>query len=156
MNITLVLVILIIVTMGLRGFKKGLVKEVSEILSLGITLFTVLLLLMLYLTFRSKEIKNLLITVIILIIISTCYVLSKLLLKSFKILCKLPLVKYINKLLGIVGGAFEGVLLVWIFYLLNDHNIFGNYSNIIRIQTAASEILTFIYENNYLIKMEII
>ena len=78
---------------------------------------------------------------------------SRLLLRIFKMICRLPFIKYLNKILGIISGGAEGVLLIWIFYLLNEQRLFGSYSDIVKVHTTASELLTLIYEYNYLIKI---
>lgn len=153
MNITLIIVVLIILAMAVRGFRKGFIKEVSEIISFVVVLFTILLLIMLYMTFQNKEIGNLLITLVILLSASFGYFLLKVLLKSLKLLLNLPILKFVNKVMGSVSGIAEGILIVWILYLLNEYNLFGSYSDIIRIHTMGSDLLTFIYENNYLIKV---
>lgn len=153
MNITFVLVILVILAIALRGLNRGLIKVIAEILAVLVFLFTVMLLMMLYLTIQHREVGNILITIGILVSTAVGYCMVKVLLKSVKMICRLPLIKYIDKILGIAGGAIEGILVVWIFYLFNEYGVFGNYSEMIDIHTRSNELLIWIYESNYLLKI---
>ena len=71
---------------------------------------------------------------------------------SLDIISKLPLLKQINKTAGLLAGLVHGLVLVWIFFILLT--VFGSTElGQKAMQTIGeSQILSFIYNNNYLLK----
>ena len=153
MNITLLLIIFIFILAIVHGFKKGFTKEISALISWAVTLFVMSLIIMLYSSFRSSEGKNIIFTIIFLIATSVIYALIRFVFKPAKSIAKLPLFHFFDQLLGIVIGAAEGLVIVWLIYILNESGVLGNLGEIIREDTVRSQILSFIYEYNYLIRI---
>ncbi len=153
MNYTLIIVVLIIILAALHGFKKGMTKELSGLISWAVTLFIMSLIVMLYTSFNDKESKNIIFTVIMLAVVVIIYSVIRLFLKPVKLVAKLPLFKLVDQLLGFVIGTAEGFLIVWLMYVLNESGIFGQFGEMISTDTARSQILSLIYEYNYLIKI---
>lgn len=69
---------------------------------------------------------------------------------SAKVISKLPIVHSLDKLLGIVVGILETVLIVWTIYAFNIFRDLGTLGQVIVDYTRDSKILTCLYENNYL------
>ena len=155
MNVTLIGFIILMLVMVSRGFKKGMVKEITGLISLAVTLFVVSLIIMLYTSFHAEETENMLVTVIILVVVSLIYSLVKVFLKSAKLLSKLPVIKLLDRFLGIFVGAAKGMIILWIIYILNEGNLFGPLTEQIVKDTMNSDILMKIYEYNYLMKLGI-
>lgn len=155
MNVTLIGFIILMLVMVSRGFKKGMVKEITGLISLAVTLFVVSLIIMLYTSFHAEETENMLVTVIILVAVSLIYSLVKIFLKSAKLLSKLPVIKLLDRFLGIFVGAAKGMIILWIIYILNEGNLFGPLTEQIVKDTMNSDILMKIYEYNYLMKLGI-
>lgn len=155
MNVTLIGFIILMLVMVSRGFKKGMVKEITGLISLAVTLFVVSLIIMLYTSFHAEETENMLVTVIILVVVSLIYSLVKIFLKSAKLLSKLPVIKLLDRFLGIFVGAAKGMIILWIIYILNEGNLFGPLTEQIVKDTMNSDILMKIYEYNYLMKLGI-
>ena len=153
MNITLIIVLLIIIIASVHGFKKGITKELSSLISWVVTLFVLSLVIMLYTSFNNNETKNTIFTVIILAVVGIIYSVVRFVLKPAKFIAKLPLFHFLDQLLGLLIGVAEGFLIVWLLYVLNESGIFGVVGEMIRTDTARSEILSLIYEYNYLIKI---
>lgn len=153
MNITLIIVLLIVIISSVHGFKKGITKELSSLISWVVTLFVMSLVIMLYTSFNNSETKNTIFTVIILAVVGIIYSVVRFVLKPAKFIAKLPLFHFLDQLLGLVIGVAEGFLIVWLLYVLNESGIFGVVGEMIRTDTARSEILSLIYEYNYLIKI---
>ena len=153
MNITLIIVLLIIIIASVHGFKKGITKELSSLISWVVTLFVMSLVIMLYTSFNNNETKNTIFTVIILAVVGIIYSVVRFVLKPAKFIAKLPLFHFLDQLLGLLIGVAEGFLIVWLLYVLNESGIFGVVGEMIRTDTARSEILSLIYEYNYLIKI---
>lgn len=153
MNITLIGFIILMLAMVSRGFKKGMVKEITGLISLAVTLFVVSLIIMLYTSFHAEETENMIVTVIILVAVSLIYSLVKIFLKSAKLLSKLPVIKLLDRFLGLFVGAAKGMIILWIIYILNEGNLFGPLTEQIVKDTMNSDILMKIYEYNYLMKL---
>lgn len=152
MNVTLIIVLLIIIFASVHGYKKGITKELSNLISWAVTLFVMSLIIMLYTSFNNNEAKNTIFTVVILIAVAIVYSVVKFVLKPAKFIAKLPLFRFVDQVLGLVIGFAEGFLIVWLLYVLNESGMFGAFGEMISRDTARSEILSLIYEYNYLIK----
>lgn len=153
MNFTLIIIVLILIIAAIHGYKKGITKELSGLISWAVTLFVMALIIMLYTSFNKSEGKNTIFTIIILIVVAMIYSVVRFVLKPAKFIAKLPLFHFLDQMLGLVIGLGEGVLIIWLVYVLNESGIFGQFGEMIRTDTARSEILSLIYEYNYLIKI---
>ena len=153
MNFTLIIVTLIIILSAVHGFKKGMTKELSGLISWAVTLFVMSLIIMLYTSFHANESKNMIFTIIILAVIVIMYSVVKFFLKPVKLVVKLPLFKTLDQILGFITGIAEGFLIVWLMYVLNESGILGEFGEMITADTTKSQILSVIYEYNYLIKI---
>ena len=151
MNFTLIIVTLIIILTAVHGFKKGMAKEVSGLISWAVTLFVMSLVIMLYTSFHANESKNTVFTIIILAAVVIVYSIIKMFLGPVKLVAKLPVFKLLDQILGGFIGIAEGFLIVWLMYVLNEGGIFGEFGEMIIADTAKSQILSLIYEYNYLI-----
>ena len=85
MNFTLIIVVLIIILAAIHGFKKGMLKEVSGLISWAITLFVMSLVIMLYTSFCANQSKNTVFTIIILVAVAVVYSVIKMILKPIKL-----------------------------------------------------------------------
>lgn len=153
MNITLIIVFLIIVLAAVHGFKRGMTKELSSLIAWAVTLFVMSLVIMLYTSFHSGESKNTVFTIIILVVVVSLYSMIRFFLKPIKLIAKLPLFRFLDQMLGLAVGIAEGFLIVWLIYILNESGAFGQFGEMIKNDTLRSEILSYIYKYNYLIKI---
>lgn len=153
MNLTLIIVCFIVIISTIHGYKKGMTKEVAGLISWTVTLFIMSLVIMLYTSFHANENRNIIFTIILLLVVIVIYSVIRIFFKPIKLVVKLPLFKFIDRVLGMVIGIAEGMLIVWLMYVLNESGIFGQFGEMIMADTGKSKILSFIYEYNYLIKI---
>lgn len=153
MNFTLIIVLLIFILSMVHGFKKGMIKEVSGLISWIVTLFVISLIVMLYTSFRANESKNMVFTIILLLAVAVVNGVIRLFLKPVKLAVKLPILKMLDQLAGIVIGMAEGFLIVWLIYVLNESGSFGQIGEMMKADTVRSQILSWIYEYNYLVRI---
>ena len=153
MNFTLVIVVLIVILAAVHGFKKGMIKEISGLISWVVTLFVMSLVIMLYTSFHANENKNTVFTIVILAAVAITYAVIRFFLKPIKLVVKLPLLCFLDQLMGSVVGIAEGILIVWLLYVLNESGILGQFGEMISTDTARSQILSYIYEYNYLARI---
>ena len=74
----------------------------------------------------------------------------KLVFFSAKLISKLPIVHSVDKLLGMIVGALEVILVLWTVYTFIMYFEMGAIGNLIIEYSRDSEILTWLYEHNML------
>lgn len=112
----------IMVICAIRGWKKGFVKMLGEIAASILTfLFVVCLrtwvfesMLVNFLTGNSVLLARIVVCLVTYLIL---FLLLKTIITSLGILSKMPIIRGLNHLLGVVAGAAYGVLLVGILYM---------------------------------------
>ena len=151
-NLTLIVVGIIAVFELIKGFKRGMVKEIAGFIALVITLFVGALLIMLISSFQDGETKNTIIAAILLVAIGLVYGIVNLVLKSVKALAKLPVISVADSVLGLILGAGKAIMIVWIAFLIVSEGFFPSFSAKVMEDVSGSQILTWLYENNFLLK----
>ena len=77
----------------------------------------------------------------------------KLLVYFLDLVSKLPLLKEINKSLGAVLGLLEGFLVLWLLCLLVTAGAGSSSGQVLLGLINESEFLSFVYNNNYLMRV---
>lgn len=72
---------------------------------------------------------------------------------TLDIIANLPILKGFNKFAGLFAGFTEGVIIVWIIFLIITIFIGSETGTKLSELIYQSRILTYIYNNNYLLKM---
>ena len=101
-------------------------------------------------SYYDGEIFNVVIMVLLLCVVGLVRHLLGVVFFSAKVLSKLPIVSWVNKLLGIVFGIFETVLILWTIYTFIMILDLGMVAQIILDNTEESSILAWLYQHNYL------
>jgi len=148
-NITLIVVILLAVYLMSRGYRKGLTKEISGLVALAVAFFVLALVYMLYSSFQAGEVTNVVYSVIFLILSGAVYGVVKFFLNSAKMLSHLPVVHFLDKVLGIAAGAIKTILIVWLFFMFCLENNVGALTEYVRADVANSTILKLICQYNF-------
>ena len=150
MNINLLLpaLLLLAVWRAWRGYKNGFAEEIYRLISLVAALFVLALLLMAVSSFRADDMKNGIISVILLIITGIVLHLFGIVMKSLKAIAKLPIISFLNRLLGLAAGIAEVIVGAWIMYCVIHAFPTGEFGTQIMIWTQESEWLMKLYEAN--------
>ena len=150
MNINLLLpaLLLLAVWPAWRGYKNGFAEEIYRLISLVAALFVLALLLMAVSSFRADDMKNGIISVILLIITGIVLHLFGIIMKSLKAIAKLPIISFLNRLLGLAAGIAEVIVGAWIMYCVIHAFPTGEFGTQIMIWTQESEWLMKLYEAN--------
>ena len=150
MNINLLLpaLLLLAVWRAWRGYKNGFAEEIYRLISLVAALFVLALLLMPVSSFRADDMKNGIISVILLIITGIVLHLFGIIMKSLKAIAKLPIISFLNRLLGLAAGIAEVIVGAWIMYCVIHAFPTGEFGTQIMIWTQESEWLMKLYEAN--------
>lgn len=151
LNFTLIMVVIVMICMVMAGYKKGLTRQISGLVAL-IAAFVILSLgIMLVSSFQNREVTNTVYSVILLTLFGLVYGIVKFLLRSFKLLSNLPILSFLDHVLGIAVGLVKGILIVWIFFLLCEHNYLGELTEYVRADISKSTILKLLYQYNFFI-----
>jgi len=72
---------------------------------------------------------------------------------TLDIVARLPIINGINKIAGLIIGLVEGILIMWVLFLVLTIFINTPIGQSVFTWINESSILTFLYNNNYLLKM---
>lgn len=152
MNINFLLIAVIIFALYkvTDGYKKGMVKEIISLVSMAVLCAVAALIAGGISNYNSGKIFNVIVAVVLLLLVVIAHQLLKVVFFSAKLLSKLPVVHFANKLLGVVFGVFEVILLLWTVYTLVMMMDLGAVEQIIISYTQDSRLLVWLYEHNYL------
>ena len=143
LNLLLIITAVILLCMVVDGYKKGMVRSLISLISLLITCVVLFLLGNALSSYFDGRFFNVIITLLVHHLLNVVFF-------SAKVISKLPIVHSLDKLLGIVVGILETVLIVWTIYAFNIFRDLGTLGQVIVDYTRDSKILTCLYENNYL------
>ena len=111
-NIPFILVLVLLIIRVISAVKNGAVKEICSLISAVVSSVFVLLIAFAIREYFHEARIIFVITIILLVLLLVVYKILQLALTTMKIIAKLPVVGFINKLLGIVIGAVEVVFVV--------------------------------------------
>lgn len=150
MNLLLIAVLAVLIIKIRSGYKRGMVKEVMMLASLIILCITVALITNAMKSYRQGQIFNAVLMALMLTILGAVQFALKPIFFSAKLVVKLPIVSWADKMLGILVGILETVLLLWtldFFVMIMD---MGGISEQILEWTRSNLVLKWFFENNYL------
>lgn len=148
MNILIVILAALVIWRGWRGMKTGLVDELMKLLSLVISLFILSLGILLYTSVKESDTKNIVLSVIMIVLTGIAARLVNLVMKSLSTIAHLPIINILNSLLGIAIGVAEVVVVLWIVYVVIANFDTGEFGRLMMEWTLQSEVLYKIYEMN--------
>ena len=117
----LIIIALIFIWRMTVGFRKGMVQEIISLIAMAVAGVCVLLIFGAIGSYLNREIGKVVQMVIVLLVVCAVYRLIHVLFTSLELISKLPVIKWLDKLLGIVIGAGEAALIVgFIIYFLQS------------------------------------
>lgn len=150
-NILLIIVAIVAVFKMVDGYKKGMIKEIISLISLIILSAVVALLAKGFGSYQKGEIIQVVVAVILLALLGLVHHLLGVIFFSAKLVSKLPVIHFVDKLLGIIFGLVEVICFVWIMDMLVMMLELGAIGDLIVSYTEESQILSWICRYNYLI-----
>lgn len=153
MNIMLIILAVFFLFKIADGYKKGMVKEIISLVTLIIMGIMVMLISRGLQSYMKKEAVGVIIAVVLLALLGIVHHLLGVVFFSAKMITKLPVVHWANKLLGAVFGALEVVFLLQIVYTFIMFFGLGMIGQQILEYTRESVVLTKLYEHNIVAKM---
>lgn len=143
-NILLIILIVIAVWRIWQGFRNGMIHEINRLVSLAAALFVLALAVMIIYGFMEGNMKNVITAVVALVILGIVFHLIKFIMKSLKTLSELPIISFLDKILGMMAGFAEVVIICWIMYTVIQ---------LLPIGAVGDQIMTWTYGNEYLMKL---
>ena len=125
-----------------------MVDEIRLLLSLVITLFVLSLAILLYTSIKENHTKNIVLSVIAILITGIAARLINLIFRSLSAIAELPVISLVNRLCGAAVGAMEAVVGLWIVYIVIGSFDTGVFGSQIAAWTMENEVLTKLYRMN--------
>lgn len=119
--ISLIIIALIFIWRAAAGFRKGMVQEIIPLIAMAVAGFCVILILGAVGSYLNREIGKSVEMAVVLFVVCLVYRLLQVLFTSLELISRLPVIKWMDKLLGIVVGLAEAGLLVGllVYFLKN-------------------------------------
>ncbi|NBH28356.1 CvpA family protein [Lachnospiraceae bacterium] len=119
--ISLIIIALIFIWRAAAGFRKGMVQEIISLIAMAVAGFCVILILGAVGSYLNREIGKSVEMAVVLFVVCLVYRLLQVLFTSLELISRLPVIKWMDKLLGIVVGLAEAGLLVGllVYFLKN-------------------------------------
>lgn len=149
-NFLLLGLIVLAVINVVRGYKKGMVKAIISLVSLVILCVVVTLLAYGISSYNDGNFFHVALMIILLIVLGLVHHLLSVVFFSAKMVTKLPVVHSLDKLLGVLFGFFETILILWTLYTFVMMMDLGVIEEMIVIWTDQNPVLTWLYRYNYL------
>lgn len=149
-NLVLVIVIIILATMAVKGYRKGIFEELLSILSLVMGILGLAIAAAVISSYLTGQMSDMLIGIVFLLLLIIGVQIARFLISPLKFIFKMPIINGVNKLAGFVLGGMEGVLCVWLLFFLMDRFNFGGYQSFMQTQINSNPFLTILHENNYI------
>lgn len=152
-NILVIAAVLVLLWKVTDGYKHGMVKEIISFISLIVLCVIVVLLGSGLQSYMEKKYIGVAIAILLLCILGIVHHLLGLVFFSAKMISKLPVIHWVDKVLGTVTGALETVLLLWTVYVFVMLWGLGPVGQQILQYTQENAILSWLYQNNYLAQL---
>lgn len=152
MNVMLVIVVICVLFKIADGYKKGMVKEIISLVTLTVIGIMVVLISRGLHSYMEKEIVGVIIAVVLLALLGIVHHILGVVLFSAKMIAKLPVVHWANKVLGAVFGALEVILILQIVYVFIMYFGLGMIGQQILEYTKESVVLAKVYQYNIVAK----
>lgn len=150
MNLLLIAAIVVAVLKMRSGFKRGLVKEVIMLVTLFIICTMIALIANGLQSFSQGQTFHAIVMIFFLMFLGAVQFLLKPIFFSAKIVVNLPIVSWLDHLLGLLLGLVESILLLWTLYFFVMIMDMGAISEQILEWTRENALLRWFFENNYL------
>lgn len=111
----LIIIALIFIWRMVVGFRKGMVQELISLVAMAVAGVCVVLILGAIGSYLDKEIAQVVKMVAVLLAVCLVYRLVNVLFTSLQLIAKLPIVRWLDKVLGIAVGFAEAGLMVMVF-----------------------------------------
>ena len=153
MNIMLILAVICVLFKFADGYKKGMVKEIVSLVTLIIMGIMIVLISKGLHSYMEKEVVGVIIAVVLMALLGVVHHLLNVVFFSAKMISKLPVIHWVNKVFGAVFGVLDVILILQIVYVFIMYFGLGMIGQQILEYTRESVVLTKIYQYNVVAKL---
>lgn len=152
MNWLFIIFVLLLLWRISAAYKKGMVKEIISFVTLLVLSVAIALIGTAVLSYLEQDILSLIIAVVLLIVLCVANQIISIAFFPAKVLAKLPVISFADKVCGAVIGILETILILWTLYTLLVTINMGAIGQQIFVWVQENAVLRFLYEYNYLAK----
>ena len=153
MNIMLILAVICVLFKIADGYKKGMVKEIVSLVTLIIMGIMIVLISKGLHSYMEKEVVGVIIAVVLMALLGVVHHLLNVVFFSAKMISKLPVIHWVNKVFGAVFGVLEVILILQIVYVFIMYFGLGMIGQQILEYTRESVVQKKIYQYNVVAKL---
>ena len=150
MNIIFLIVLMLFIGGGIKGFRHGMVEELNKAVALILALAAIAMFVVAAKSYMEHETLRTILGIVCMTIAILAYKIVDFILSSLKIISLIPVIRGVNKLLGFGVGVAESVILIWAVFIVIVAFEFGGASRYILENIKENTLLTFLFSNNYL------
>ncbi len=150
MNILTIVVLIVLLWKICEGYRRGMVKEIISFVSLIVLCAVAVLIASGLQSYSEKEYVGVAIAALLLCVVGVIHHLLGLAFFSAKLISKLPVIHWADKVLGVAVGILETVLLLWTVYTFIMTFGMGMIGQLILAYTQENPVLLWLYRYNYL------
>lgn len=133
-----------------QGYKKGMVRSVISLFSLIALCVVIALVGNAFSNFQAGQIGNTIILVLLLVILGILQHVLNVVFFSAKVISKLPIIHFADKIMGCILAVAETVFILWTVYMFMGILNLGEVSQWLLECIEKSKILSWFYNNNML------
>lgn len=152
MNLLAIIVLILLVVKVLEGYNRGAIKEIISFVSLIVLCAVAALIGKGLESYLHKEFVGVAVTILLLCVLGIAHHLLGLIFFSAKLISKLPVVHWLDKIMGMAVGALEVILLLWTVYTFIMYFGLGVIGQQILAYTQENSVLLWLYQYNFLAK----
>ncbi len=150
MNVVFFVVLMLLVGGAMKGYKRGMVEELSKVIALILALVAIGMFVVAATGYMDHLTLRTILGIVCMTIAILIYRITDFILSSLKLISSIPVLRGVNHLLGLAVGALEAVLLVWAVFIVAVAFEFGGISSYILESIRENRLLTWLFQNNYL------
>jgi len=149
-NIPFIIALIVLIVKVITSVKKGAAKELCSVISSIIASVAVLLIAFAVRKYFNQERVIFVITIILLFLLIIVYKILDLALTTLKLITKLPVVSFVNKIIAIPLAVCEVVIMIWAVYCLVMVLDTGAFELWIMNCVRENPVMKFLYQYNYM------
>ena len=118
MNIIFLIVLMLFIGGGIKGFRHGMVEELNKAVALILALAAIAMFVVAAKSYMEHETLRTILGIVCMAIAILVYKIVDFILSSLKIISLIPVIRGVNKLLGFGVGVAESVILIWAVFIV--------------------------------------
>lgn len=150
MNILLIILAVILIWRVSAGVKRGVVREVIAFVNVIFVALVLGLVCMIFNAYHAHNYLGIVLLMVGIVALSIIYSLLKIVFFSAKVISKLPVVSSVDRLLGLVIGAAETLIIFWTMCCVFMYVDLGVLEEQAVLMIRDSALLTWLYQYNFL------